>query len=137
MAVHAVETAKFVSAWTDYKTAVRSLAGGAASAPRLGDPPFVSSDRISPDLNRLSWSSTAHFLSVLLAPGFTPARLVVDPRQGYFWLSCETAMENEKAPRAIPVESRWLVRMHACLHRFTRGICDKSAVCNLPQDPMP
>jgi hypothetical protein len=137
MTVHAVETAKFVSAWTDYKAAVRSLAVGTSSDPRLGDPLFVLSDRISPALNRLSWSSTAHFLSVLLAPDFAPARLVVDPRQGYFWLSCETAMENEKAPRAIPVESRWLVRMHACLHRFTRGICNKSAVCNLPQDPMP
>jgi hypothetical protein len=115
--VHAVETAKFVTAWIDYQTAVRSLATGTASDPGLGDPRFVSSDRISPDLNRLSWSSTAHFLSVLLAPGFAPARLVVDPQAGYFWLSCETAMENERAYRAIPVESRRLVRVHACLHR--------------------
>jgi hypothetical protein len=118
MVVHAVETAKFAIAWTDYKHAVRSLAIGTASDPGLGDPRFVSSDRISPALDRLSWSSTAHFLSVLLAPGFAPARLVVDPRQGYFWLSCETAMINEKADRAIPVASRHLVAVHGCLHRF-------------------
>ena len=31
MLVHAVETAKFVAAWTDYKTAVRALAMGTAS----------------------------------------------------------------------------------------------------------
>jgi hypothetical protein len=117
MLVHAVETAKFVAAWTDYKTAVRSLAMGTASDPGLGDPRFVSSDRISPDLNRLSWSSTAPFLSVLLAPSFAPARLMVDPQAGYFWLSCQTAMANEKTYRAIPLESRRLVRVHACLHR--------------------
>jgi hypothetical protein len=45
MLVHAVETAKFITAWTDYKAAVRALAMGAASDPALGDPHFVSSDR--------------------------------------------------------------------------------------------
>jgi hypothetical protein len=137
MLVHAVETAKFVGAWTDYEAAVRSLATGTASDPVLGDPIFVSSDRIDAERNRLSWSSTVHFLSVLLAPGFAPARLVVDPRQGYFWLSCETAMNNETAYRAIPVESRRLVRVHACLHRFTRGVCRKSAVCSPPATANP
>jgi hypothetical protein len=132
MLVHAVETAKFVGAWTDYKAAVRSLAMGTAADSGLGDLLFVSSERIDAELNRLSWSSTVHFLSVLLAPGFAPARLVVDPRQGYFWLSCETAIEDESADRAVPVESRRLVRVHACLHRFTRGVCHKSAVCSSP-----
>jgi hypothetical protein len=132
MLVHAVETAKFVGAWTDYKAAVRSLANGTAADPGLGDPLFVSSDRIDAELNRLSWSSTVHFLSVLLAPGFAPARLVMDPRQGYFWLSCETAMQDEGAYRAVPVESRRLVRVQACLHRFARGVCYKSAVCSPP-----
>ncbi len=46
MLVHAVETAKFVAAWSRYKTEVRALATGAASDPALGDPYFVSSDRI-------------------------------------------------------------------------------------------
>jgi hypothetical protein len=116
-AVHAVETGKFVHAWTGYEAAVRALATGTASDPALGDPRFVSSQRIGDDLNRLSWSSTTPFLSVLLAPSFLPARLVVDPTAGYFWLPCERAKANEHADRALPASSRTLVRVHACLHR--------------------
>jgi hypothetical protein len=115
--VHAVETAKFVSAWADYRAAVRALATGQASDPALGDPDFVSSARIGAALNRLSWFSTTPYLSVLAAPGFAPARLVVDPTSNYFWLTCATATANEKAARAIPPESRRLVRVYACLHR--------------------
>jgi hypothetical protein len=115
--VHAVETAKFVAAWADYKAAVRALAMGAASDPALGDPRFVSSDRIGDRLNRLSWFSTTHFLSVLAAPNFAPARLVVDQDANFIWLSCETATANSEADRAVPVESRRLVRTHECLHR--------------------
>jgi hypothetical protein len=118
MLVHAVETAKFALAWADYKDAVRSLATGTASDPDLGDARFVSAHRINPELDRLSWFSTAHFLSMLLAPELAPARLVVDPRQGYFWLSCATALNSENADRAIPPQSRRLVRVHACLHRY-------------------
>jgi len=117
MLVHAVEATKFVTAWTDYKAAVRVLARGAASDPKLGDSHFVSSTRISADLNRLSWNSTTPFLSVLLAPGFAPARLVVDPAANYFWLSCEAATTNLAADRAVPEEARRLVRLHACQHR--------------------
>lgn len=117
MLVHAVETAKFISAWTQYKAAVRSLAMGEANDPALGDPKFVSSARVGSDLNRLSWFSTTQFLSVLLAPGFVPARLVVDPDASYFWLSCQTARTNHESDRAIPAESRRLIRVHACLHR--------------------
>ncbi len=115
--VHAVETAKFVVAWTHYKAAVQALATGAASDPALGNPRFVSSDRISADANPLSWNSTTPYLSVLMAPGFAPARLVVNPRANYFWLSCDTATANQEADRAIPVETRRLVRTLACLHR--------------------
>lgn len=115
--VHAVETARFVRVWVDYRAAVRELAMGAASDADLGDARFVSSARIRPDLNRLSWFSTTQFLSVLVAPGFTPARLVVDPAATYFWLSCQTARANETAERAMPQESRRLIRVHACLHR--------------------
>ena len=115
--VHAVETAKFVAAWTDYKAAVRALAIGTAADPALGDPRFVSSARIDADLNQLSWFSTTPYLSVLLAPGFAPARLAVDPEGDYFWLSCATATANETADRAIPKESRRLVRVYNCLHR--------------------
>jgi len=115
--VHIVETGKFVRAWRDYQAAVRTLATGALSDPALGDPHFVSSDRIGPDLNRLSWSSTTHFLSVLVTPRFAPVRLVIDPNANYFWLSCTTATANQEADRTVPAESRRLVRVHACLHR--------------------
>ncbi len=115
--VHAVETAKFVAAWTDYAAALRTLAGGADADPVLGDPRFVSSARLAPALNRLSWNSTTPFLSVLVAPGFAPSRLVVDPGANYFWLTCAMARASEENPRALPRESRRLVRVHACLHR--------------------
>jgi hypothetical protein len=117
MLVNAVETVKFVAAWTEYKGAVRALAMGTASDPALGYRRFVSSARLDAKLNRLAWSSTTHFLSVLLAPKFAPVRLVVDPGDNYIWLSCRMAMASEQAERAIPVESRRLVRLHACLHR--------------------
>jgi hypothetical protein len=114
--VHAVETAKFVTAWTRYKEAVRALATGAASDPALGDARFVSSGRIGSDLNRLSWFSTTPYLSAILAD-FAPSRLVVDPRGNYFWLSCATATANAQAVRAVPAATRDLVRVYSCLHR--------------------
>ncbi len=114
--VYAVETGQFVSAWTDYKAGVKTLATGTASDPSLGDPHFVSSSRIVADLNRLSWFSTTQYLSVIVA-NFAPNRLVVDPANAYFWLSCETATANSTADRLIPAASRELVRTYSCLHR--------------------
>ena len=114
--VYAVETGQFVSAWTEYKAAVKALATGTAADPSLGDPHFVSSGRISADLNRLSWFSTTQYLSVIVA-NFAPNRLVVDPKNTYFWLSCETATGNSTADRLIPAASRDLVRTYSCLHR--------------------
>lgn len=115
--VHGVETAKFVTAWSQYKVAVRALAMGSASDASLGDPRFVSSQRISAGPNRLAWSSTTPYLSVLLAPDLDPARLVVDPDAGYFWLSCATASRSEKKGTAVPASARQLIRLHACLNR--------------------
>jgi hypothetical protein len=115
-AIHVVQTAKFVTNWTAYKGAVRALALGSASDPALGDPRFVSSQRISPELNRLSWFSTVEYLSIIVAD-FKPARIVVDPAGNYFWLSCETATENAKAVRSVPLPARDLVRIYSCLHR--------------------
>jgi hypothetical protein len=115
--VHAVETAKFVAAWTRYAAALRALAMGAASDPALGDARFVSSQRLGADLNRLKWQTTTPFLSVLVAPDFAPARLVVDPTAGYFWLSCALATADAQAGRAIPAQSRELIRAYECLHR--------------------
>ena len=115
--IYAVETIKFVVAWSDYKTAVRALAMGTESDTKLGDLHFVSSTRIDASLKRLCWNSTTPYLSVLMAPGFAPARLVVDPASNYFWLSCETAATNLDADRAVSKEGRELVRIYACLHR--------------------
>jgi hypothetical protein len=115
--IQAVETTKFVNAWTDYKAAVRALAMGTASDPALGNARFVSSARIDARVNRMAWSSTTPYLSVLLAPDFAPARLVVDPSANYFWISCQTATANLASPRALPAQSRGLIRIHACLHR--------------------
>lgn len=117
MLVHAVETEKFVTAWIAYKSAIRELAVGAVSDPKLGDPRFVSADRIAAKLRPLSWSSTTQYLSVLVAPGLAPKRLVVDPDEGYYWLTCETATANRQARRAVPVQSRELIGADACLHR--------------------
>ena len=114
--VHVVETGKFVAAWRDYRAAVAALATGDPSDPALGNPHFVSSDRIASDLNRLSWFSTTPFLSVIVAD-FMPNRLVIDPAGNYFWLSCATATANARAARAVPAEARDLVRIYSCLHR--------------------
>ncbi len=117
MLVHVVETAKFVTQWAKYKSAILALATSTASDPMLGDPRFVSSARIGSELNRLSWFSTTPYLSVILAR-FAPTRLVVSPRAAnYFWLSCETATANFKADRIVPAASRELIRIYSCLHR--------------------
>ncbi len=115
--VHAVETTKFVWGWTQYKAAIAALATGSAADPALGDARFVSSKRIEPALNRLSWHSTTPYLSVLLAPGVKPERLVIDPNTGYFWLPCDTAKQSERYSVALPAESRKLIRIYSCLHR--------------------
>jgi hypothetical protein len=114
--IHTVETGKFVAAWTDYRVAIAALATSEHSDPALGDPRFVSSTRISPGLNSLSWFSTIPYLSIVLA-NFSPNRLVIDPAGNYFWLSCATATENRDADRAVPVQARELVRIYSCLHR--------------------
>jgi hypothetical protein len=115
--VHVVETGKFVAGWTHYTAAVRKLVTGTASDPALGDHDLVSSRRVDEELNRLAWSSTTPYLSVLLAPHLRPQRLLVDPASEFFWLSCQTATASLRSDRAVPVESRRLVRMEACLHR--------------------
>lgn len=114
--IYAVETEKFVSAWTDYRNAIAALATGQEADPSLGNSHFVSSSRISPRLNPLSWFSTIPYLSATLA-NFSPNRLVIDPKGNYFWLSCATATHNRDSVRVVPVETRELVRIYSCLHR--------------------
>jgi hypothetical protein len=115
--VHAVETGKFAIAWTNYRHAMRSLAAGPAADPQLGDARFVSAERLGPAQAPLGWTSTTPFLSVLVAPDLSPARLVVAPEGDFFWIACETATANLEASRAIPPEARDLVRTYTCLHR--------------------
>jgi hypothetical protein len=114
--IHAVETGKFVTAWTNYRAAIAGLATGEEADPSLGDPRFVSSVRAPAALAPLAWFSTIPYLSVVLA-NFLPNRLVIDPAGNYFWLSCATATQNSNADRAVPVEARDLVRIYSCLHR--------------------
>jgi hypothetical protein len=117
MLIHAVESARFVDAFTRYRAAVRALAMGAETDRALGDPQFVSAARLPGTLDPLAWPSTTHFLSVLVAPDFAPRHLVVDPRANYFWISCRTATRNQDTSRALPAHALLLVRLHACLHR--------------------
>jgi len=117
MLVHGVETAKFASAWVKYENAIRALAMGVASDPWLGNPQFTSESRVEDDLEQLGWHSTTQYLSVLVAPGLRPRRMVVDADAGYYWLSCRLAVANEAEDVPIPKETRQLVRAHACLHR--------------------
>jgi hypothetical protein len=114
--VHVIETRKFVTAWADYRTAVAALAISNQSDPTLGNPRFISSDRIGSTLNQLSWFSTTPYLSTIVA-SFAPKRLVIDPAGNYFWLSCATATANENVPRAVSADARSLVRIYSCLHR--------------------
>jgi hypothetical protein len=117
VAVNAIETQRFVSAWINYEEAVRKLATGSLSDPALGDPKFVSANRIPAKVNGMVWASTTHFLSILVAPAFAPARLVVDPDATYFWLPCRTAEISAAARRPVPLITRQLLRRYACLHR--------------------
>jgi hypothetical protein len=117
--IHLVETGKFVASWVDYRNAVAGLAMSSQSNAALGDPRFVSAERIRPALAALSWFSTVPYLSIILSK-FSPNRLVIDPAGNYFWLSCETATKNREAALAVPVQTRELVRLYSCLHRPPR-----------------
>ena len=114
--IHAIETGKFVASWSDYRNAIAVLAMSSESDPALGNPRFISAERISPALAPLSWFSTIPYLSIILS-NFSPNRLVIDPAGNYFWLSCATATRNRDAELVVPVQTRELVRVYSCLHR--------------------
>jgi hypothetical protein len=114
--VHTVETAKFVDGWTDYARFVRNLSKGAAVAAAAGDTRFVSSNSIPVDLREFSWSSTTHYLSVVATPDLDPARLVINPDEGYHWITCQLA-KRHAGRRAVPEKTRKLVEVHACAAR--------------------
>jgi hypothetical protein len=114
--VHAVETAKFVDGWTDYAGYVRNLSRGAVATAASGDARFVSSNSIPVDLREFSWSSTTHYLSVVTTPDLQPARLVINPDEGYHWITCQLA-KRHAGRRAVPEKTRRLVEVHACAAR--------------------
>ena len=114
--IHAIETEKFVTAWTDYRNAVEALAQSTEADPALGDPRFISSQRISPALGPLSWFSTTPYLSVILS-NFSPNRLVIDPTGNYFWLSCRTATRSKDAEISVQAKTRELIQIYSCFHR--------------------
>src|SRR5689334_3122076 len=76
--IHAIETGKFITAWSRYQNAIAALAMSNESDAELGDPRFVSSQRGASELAPLAWFSTIPYLSVLLS-NFRPNRLVIDP----------------------------------------------------------
>jgi hypothetical protein len=117
MLIHTVETAKFAVAWGEYCETLRALAAGAATDQGLGNARFVSAERLESADSRLAWPSTSPFLSVLVAPGFAPAHLVVAPETNFFWLSCETATASAEASGALPAATRELLQVYSCLHR--------------------
>ena len=99
MLVHAVETAKFVTAWTGYRAAMRALATGTASDPALGYLRFASSARIGVDLEP-AVSVFDYFIPV----GAVGAQVCTDtarcgPGRELFWLSCQLAAANEGQSR--------------------------------------
>lgn len=114
--IHAIETWKFVTAWTHYRNAVEALAQSAEADLALGDPRFISSQRISSALAPLSWFSTTPYLSVILS-NFAPNRLVIDPIGNYFWLSCSTATRSKDAEISVQAKTRELIQIYSCLHR--------------------
>ena len=116
LVVHVVETTKFVRGWLDYRAAVRALALGEAADPQLGAPFFVSSARIAPDVDRLSWFSTTPYFSALVAD-FAPNRIVVDPKGNYFWMDCGMATRQAEKPGAVPRRTREMIAAYACAHR--------------------
>ena len=130
--VHVVETGKFVTAWRHYRAAVAALATGDDSDPALGDPRFVSSDRIASDLKPLSWFSTTPYLSVTAGELHAePARdrsgrklflAILRHRDG----ECDKLPARSRKRAAISSAS-----IRACIDRAPRGRASDSNVLEI------
>lgn len=114
LVVHGAETARFAAAWRDHLFVFTKLVTEASRNTR-----FVEMDPEKPEYEELPWFSTLPYLSVLVAPGFNPARLAIDPKSDYFWISCATATASARkaGPHGIPARSREMIRFYACEHR--------------------
>lgn len=113
LVVHGAETARFAAAWRDHLALFTKLVTESSRAK------FVEVDPERPEYDELPWFSTLPYLSVLVAPDFKPARLAIDPRSDYFWISCATATASVRKAkgRGIPVQSREMIRDYTCRNR--------------------
>jgi hypothetical protein len=114
LVIHAAETARFADAWRDHLALFQSMVTQASARSRE-----VEIDAENPEYEELPWFSTLPYLSVLVAPDFKPARLGIDPRSDYFWITCATATASVKkaGPSGIPAQSREMIRRYSCQHR--------------------
>ncbi len=113
--IHGAETARFAAAWDDHLVMFKKI----VTEPQPQSPGIVNIDPERPEFEELPWFSTLPYLSVLVAPGFRPARLAVDPKSDYFWISCATATASVRkaGPHGIPAQSRAMIRDLNCKHR--------------------
>ena len=113
LVVHGAETARFAIAWRDHLQMFTRLVSEPSRAK------FVEVDPEVPEYEELPWFSTLPYLSVLVAPDFKPARLAIDPRSDYFWISCATATASVRKAGAhgIPKQSREMIRDYTCRNR--------------------
>jgi len=111
--IHSAETARFADAWSDHLSLFKTMVTQASRSRE------VEIDSENPEYEELPWFSTLPYLSVLVAPDFKPARLGIDPRSDYFWISCATATASVKkaGPTGIPAQSREMIRRYSCAHR--------------------
>lgn len=108
--VHAGEAVRFTQGWLGHMQAVRALAATTGEGP-------ATVAALPPASAAFAWHSTVPFLSVMATPGYTPARLVVDPASTYFWFGCAQAQRNAAAERALPAATRGMVARYACTGR--------------------
>jgi len=115
IAIHAVETARFAAGWTEYLAIFRGMVSKAETPERK----YVEIDPDNPKFHDMPWFSTLPYLSVLVAPGFKPHRLVIDPKSDYFWVSCAnlTASVRKGNGLSIPAQSRQMIRDYNCRNR--------------------
>ncbi len=108
--LHTGELARFTHGWLAHIQAVRAL----AATPGEGTATVAA---LPPASAPFAWHSTVPFLSVMVSPGYAPARLVVDPASNYVWFGCAQAARNAAAPRALPEATRAMVSAYACAGR--------------------
>lgn len=115
--LHVIEEARFMAAWRVYTNDVRALAMSDSSNPELGDSAFVSTQLLPTRRDEMWWNSTTLYLSIMLAPGFEPRRLVIDPAGGYFWLNCKSATASRDQYSPMPLAARTMVATFNCKNR--------------------